>query len=304
MRDIYGRLSLLAEATHFLVPVMKNLLVPTDFSAESHHAFEVALQLAGRLGSSVTLLHVLEVPETASFSTTGGPVGGTDDRGDVYMIQLLQATKRRMHGLMDEAARTAPNVSVHDMVLTDSPGPAILEAIETQHIDLVVVGAQVHTTLEHLLHGSHSEELIRLASCPVLTVKYAVAEFDPRRILFPSDFTAEADQAVPGLRQLQTLFPEAKLHLLQVVETEAGFAAALAGIIVFAQRHGLTNAQPAVFADDSTVLGISAFARQMQADLLVVPTHGRTGLSRLLHTSIAEAVATHAFPPVLTFKLD
>ncbi|GAA4054771.1 universal stress protein [Hymenobacter glaciei] len=282
---------------------MKNLLVPTDFSPESHHAFGVALQLAGQVGAAVTLLHVLAVPETAGFSTVGGPVGGDGGMDDLFMIKLLQATKRRMHGLIDEAARTASNVTVHDMVLTDSTGPAILQAIETQHIDLVVIGAQIHSAMENLFTSSHTEELVRLAPCPVLTVKYAVADFAPRRILFPSDFTAEADQAVPGLRQVQALFPDAQFHLLQVVEKEGEVAAAQARIVDFFERHNLKHAQPAIYVDDSTISGISAYARQMQADLLVVPTHGRTGLSRLLHTSVAESVATHAFPPVLTFKL-
>ena len=50
---------------------MKNLLVPTDFPPESHHAFEVALHLARRASASVTLLHVVEVPETTNFSTHG-----------------------------------------------------------------------------------------------------------------------------------------------------------------------------------------------------------------------------------------
>ena len=282
---------------------MKNLLVPTDFSPESHHAFGVALQLAGQMGAAVTLLHVLAVPETAGFSAYGSPVGGDGGMDDAFMIRLMQATKRRMHELRDEAGRTAPNVTVHDLVLTDSTGPAILQAIETQPIDLVVIGAQTHTALEHLLNGSHTEELVRLAPCPVLTVKYAVADFAPRRILFPSDFTAETDLAVPGLRQVQALFPEARLHLLQVVENEEEATATQARIVDFAARHGLQHAQPAVQVDDSPVAGISAYARQMQADLLVIPTHGRIGLSRLLHTSIAETVATHAFPPVLTFKL-
>jgi len=283
---------------------MKNLLVPTDFSPESHHAFGVALQLAARTGASVTLLHVLAVPEAAGFSTFGGPVGNDGGMDNVFMVKLLQATKRRLHGLRDEAGRTAPNVTVHDMVLTDSTGPAILQAIETQHIDLVVIGAQTHSTMEHLLNGSHTEELIRRAPCPVLTVKYAVADFAPRRILFPSDFMPEADQAVAGLRQVQALFPDAELHLLKVVKAEVEVADTQDCILAFAERHGLQHARPAVFIDDSPVSGIAAYARQMQANLLVVPTHGRTGLNRLLHTSsVAEAVATHAFPPVLTFKL-
>ena len=288
---------------------MKNLLVPTDFSPESHHAFEVALHLAQRVGANVTLLHVVEVPETANFSTFGGPVGGSElpnsDGGidGVFMIQLLKATKRRMHELINEAGRTTPNVFVRDMVLTARTGSAILQAIEEQHIDLVVIGAQVHTAMEHLFEGSHTEQLVRLAPCPVLTVKYAVTKFAPRRILFASDFTAEADQAVPGLQQVQALFPDAALHLLQVVDEEEQCAAAQAHIAAFAQRHGLAHTRPAVFVDSSPITGIPMYARQIQADLLVVPTHGRTGLHRFLQSSIAETVATHSFPPVLTFKL-
>ena len=138
-----------------------------------------------------------------------------------------------------------------------------------------------------------------MAPCPVLTIKYAVMEFAPRRILLPSDFTPETDQAVPGLRQVQALFPDAELHLLQVVAEEEEVDAAQARTMAFAQRHGLKREQPAMFKYDSPISGISACARQVQADLLIVPTHGRTGLSRLLHTSIAETVATHAFEPGL-----
>ena len=296
-----------AAAGRFAAPfflLMKNLLVPTDFSPESHHAFGVALQLAGRLGAAVTLLHVLPVPETAGFSTYGGPVSNPGDGlQEVYMIKLLQATKRRLHALLDEADRTAPGVPMRDIVLTDQTGPAILQAIEMAHIDLVVIGAQPHSAIDHLLNGSHTEELIRLAPCPVLAVKSAVAEFAPRRLLFASDFTPEADRAVRGLHQAQALFPKAELHLLQVVDSEAEGTAALLRIQAFAQRHGLAQAQPAVLPASSPVAGISAYAHQVQADLLVLPTHGRVGLSRLLHPSIAETVATHAFPPVLTFRL-
>jgi len=102
---------------------------------------------------------------------------------------------------------------------------------------------------------------------------------------------------------VQALFPEAELHLLQVVKTETEVAAAQARILAFAQRHDLKHVLPAVATNDNVSSGIATHTRQVQADLLVVATHGRTGLSRLLHPSIAETVATHVFPPVLTFKL-
>jgi len=289
---------------------MKNLLVPTDFSPESHHAFGVALQLAQRTGGSVTLLHVVEVPEAVSFSTFGGPVGSGDvttggsGMDDVFMVKLLQATKQRMLRLQAEAVRLAPGVPVLDTLQTGSTGPAILQTIQDRNIDLVVIGAQGHSALEHFFYGSNTERLVRLAPCPVLAVKHPVESLDVKRIVFPSDFTVDADAAIPGLRRVQELFPEAELHLLQVVGSESEFATTEEKIMAFAKCYGLRNVVPAVVRSSSPSRGIPAFVQQIEADLVVVPTHGRTGLSRYLQSSIAEHVATHVFPPVLTFKFE
>ncbi|AHJ95357.1 universal stress protein [Hymenobacter swuensis] len=62
---------------------MENILVPTDFSFESHHAFEVAVRLAARIGGSVLLLHAVELPEMASLQhlwQTGGRHGAAQQR--------------------------------------------------------------------------------------------------------------------------------------------------------------------------------------------------------------------------------
>src|ERR687890_545761 len=100
--------------------LMRSILVPTDFSTEAHHAFEAALQLAKRLGGHVTLLHAVELPETANFSTYGGPVGGTELPNstsipdELLIPALLKSTKHRMMALLAEAAKRAPGVQVHD----------------------------------------------------------------------------------------------------------------------------------------------------------------------------------------------
>lgn len=287
---------------------MKNFLVPTDFSVASHHAFAAALQLAQRTGGHLTLLHTIELPETANFSSFGGPVGGSElpnssGTNDLYMLQLLQATKRRMHALKDEAAQLAPGVPVQDVVHTGRLNPAVLALIEKQAIDLVVMGAQGHTATEHFFLGSNTERLVRTAPCPVLAVKQAPSELPVRTLVFPSDFSAEADRAVPELHRIQALFPEATLHLLHVVRRPEHRAAALDKITDFAHRHHLGRYEPTAFEADSPSEGIAAYATQNQVDLIVLPTHGRTGLSRFLQASIAEYVATHVLPPVLTFKL-
>ena len=113
---------------------MKNILVPTDFSTESRHAYAMALRVAGHSRGQVTLLHVLEAPEaaTANFSTFGGPVnggelpnsgGGTDG---IFMLKLLEATKGRLHALKNEAQTLAAGVPVEDTVEVDRIGDGIL----------------------------------------------------------------------------------------------------------------------------------------------------------------------------------
>ena len=288
---------------HLIPSLMKNILVPTDFSVESHHAFAVALQLARHTDGGVTLLHVLEAPEaaTANFSTYGSPVG---DEGidQLFTLKLLEATKHRMHALKNEAARLAAGVPVHDAVETGRIGEGILAAIERHGADLVVMGAQGHGAMEHFFVGSNTERLIRLAPCPVLTVKHAHPDFAVRTIVFPSDFAEEAAGAAEGLRRVQAAFPEATLHLLHVVANHDS-QTARQHIQAFAARAGLQKVHPEVLVADSTATGIEHYARQVGADLVVLSTHARTGLSAFFRTSIAETVATHAFPPVLTYHL-
>ncbi len=288
---------------------MQNLLVPTDFSAESHHAFGVALRIAQRTGGSVTLLHVVDLPEGASFSTFGGPVDGDEAHASggegmerLFVMKLLQVTKHRMHDLITEAHRTAAGVPVHDMVATNRVIPAILEVITSRQIDLVVIGAQGHTALDHFLMGSNTERLIRTAPCPVLTVKRQQGDFEVKNIVFPSDFSAETDQAVPMIHQVQALFPDARLHLLHVIHGKKGTDAA-DRMQAFIDRHHLQHAAIDLLVDASERTGISHFAEQTNADLVLLPTHGYTGVSRYLHPHIAENVATHTAPPVLTFRL-
>ena len=283
---------------------MNNILVPTDFSAEAHYAFDVALHLAQHTGGRITLLHVLELAEAGGFSssgsTTSSPNGSIDQ---IFAIKLMEATKRRLHDLMREAATWAGDVVVQDAVEVDRIGEGILEAIKHHNIGLVVMGTQGHGAMEHFFVGSNTERVIRLAPCPVLTVKHQAGDFEVRTIVFPSDFTEEAARATNSLHEVLAAFPNAQLHLLHVASDrdEHGMQQHMQA---FAQRAQLPGVQTGIITARSTVAGIEEYARQVEADLVIIPTHARSGLSSFFRTSIAETVATHAFPPVLTYHFQ
>lgn len=280
---------------------MYHILVPTDFTPEAHNALEVAMHLAYRTGGRITLLHVIDAPRSAGIVSTGGTAGAAPMNG-VFMVQLLQRTKRRMHELMAEVARAHPEVPVQDRVATGSDtDAAVLDMIRELHADMVVVGAHVHAPATGLLSAdSHAEWLIRLAPCPVLTVKHPAPTFEVHSIVFASDFSAEADRAVPGLRLLCAAFPEATLHLLDVVTNADHSARAIERIHSFANRHQFAAYEPDVFSAARVSSGIPRYAEQAHADLVVMLTHGHSGLRHLLQGSIAESVAVQTDAPVLT----
>lgn len=280
---------------------MKNILVATDFSPEAHYAFEVAVQLARQTGGQLTLLHVLDAIEDSGggFSTTAAPVG-EDSINQIFAIKLIEATKRRLNTLAAESLRLAPNVPVHEAVEVARVGEGILAAIRRHATELVVLGARGHGAMEHFFVSSTTERLIRLAPCPVLTVKHQHAGYEVKHLVFPSDFSAEAERALDGLRAVRAAFPNATLHLLHVAAGDSGHIAEQQ-MRAFAEQHQLGNCETAEVDASRTSEGIEEYAKQIGADLVVIPTHVRSGLSRFLQTSIAETVATHAFPPVLTY---
>ena len=283
---------------------MNNILVPTDFSVEAHYAFDVALHLAQHTGGRITLLHVLELAEAGGFSSSGSSVASPNGSIDqIFAIKLMEVTKRRLHDLMREAATWAGDVVVQDAVEVDRIGEGILAAIKHHNIGLVVMGTQGHGAMEHFFVGSNTERVIRLAPCPVLTVKHQAGDFEVRTIVFPSDFTEEAARATNSLHEVLAAFPNAQLHLLHVASDrdEHGMRQHMQA---FAERAQLPDVQTGIITARSTVAGIEEYARQVEADLVIIPTHARSGLSSFFRTSIAETVATHALPPVLTYHFQ
>jgi nucleotide-binding universal stress UspA family protein len=289
---------------------MTNILVPTDFSAESHHAFVVALRLAVHTGGQITLLHVLEaVKRPVKPAPTSWPAASIElpaeanDETPIVDNHLLEAAQQRLQAFKSKADLLIANVPVANAVTTGRIGQGILNAIERHGIDLVVMGAQGHGAAQRFFVGSNTARLIRLAACPVLTVKNEPpGNFAVRTIIFPSDFNEKVPIGGGGLRRVQAAFPEATLHLLHV-RKNLNNSAVLHRMRAFAERTGLRNVHAAVMNTGSPAAGIAQYAEQVGADLVVIPTHARTGLTGFLQTSIAETVATHALPPVLTYHL-
>jgi universal stress protein A len=143
---------------------IKRMLVPTDFSPASDLAFAYALDMAAREGSTLHLLHVID---EASFATA---------YPDGFYVELpgvrAQLTDEANARLQEMVARSAAaNVEATTELAVGRAARVIVQAATTRGTDLIVIGTHGRSGFAHLMLGSVTERVVRMAPCAVLTVR-------------------------------------------------------------------------------------------------------------------------------------
>ncbi|HEY0465522.1 MAG TPA: universal stress protein [Polyangiaceae bacterium] len=138
----------------------KRILVATDFGEASERALELALELAARFDSELTLIHIWEFPTYEYLDGMPMPTA--------YADQIAEAAKTRMKATIDSIKARCPGAqSIVRMGLVWSE---VLRETQETDPDLLVLGTHGRRGLKHAILGSVAEKLVRLSPVPVLTV--------------------------------------------------------------------------------------------------------------------------------------
>ena len=153
-----------------MTDTITRILVPVDFSVDAEQALEYAARLAARLGASIGLLHVID----DSFLTGPWSAELHVPNATEFLAGLrMEATT----GLADlQVALTERGVRNSIDVRQGQPARVIAEHAAEGAFDLIAMGTHGRTGLSHLLLGSVAERVVRLAPCPVLTLKGTTVE--------------------------------------------------------------------------------------------------------------------------------
>lgn len=147
---------------------IKTILVATDFSQDADTAIETAIELAKAFDAKLELFHAYHVEIPPSYAGFGGDFARPED--------ILQPIREGAEAAMDRLVKDVAEkgFDVRGRVAMDYASRAILDEANRLLADLIVMGTRGLTGLEHLVLGSTAERVIRLAPCPVLTVKTKV----------------------------------------------------------------------------------------------------------------------------------
>ncbi|MFS4466769.1 universal stress protein [Maribacter sp. 2210JD10-5] len=273
---------------------MKNIIVPIDFSGQSEYALEVAATMAKKNKATIYAIHMLELNE--AIISSGESV---HPQHTVFLIKL--AEKRFTEFLEKPFLKDIEVVPIikHFKVFKE-----VGEVAEECNADLIVMGSHGTEGLKEIFVGSNTEKVVRNSDVPVLVIKSKFENFDPQQMIFACDLKEENIHAFQRAMAIAE-FMSCELKLVYVNTPGDDFLSTTEiqeKIETFCKITG-HDVLIAIHNDYSVENGVLNFAKEVDADIIGIPTHGRKGLSHFFMGSIGEDVANHAVLPVLTFKI-
>jgi nucleotide-binding universal stress UspA family protein len=294
---------------------IQNILFPTDFSDSSSAALGHALMLADRFQARLIMLHAAgsrENPQNLRFPEVDPATDEFEASLEEQLTQIIGA---------EPAHKLRIDRVVHQ---NDNPVQEICDYVKSNNIDLIIMGTHGRSGLSHLFAGSVAEAVVRVATCPVMTLRASksTAEVTPYfAIVVPVDFSQYSQKALRYGFTLAHLF-EANLHLLHVVDQPIHPAHYGLGEDLLIRlnpevpqsSHEALKNLVAKFApvnvkyqthvrEGRAYSEIVRFVAETECDLIVMGTHGLSGLEHFLLGGTTEKVMRHASCPVLTMKL-
>jgi nucleotide-binding universal stress UspA family protein len=150
---------------------LKKVLVATDFGPASESALRYGRALARGFGAALHVLHVTDnlfARAMDGYGYTAIPPQAQED--------LERAGRKQTERLLDDEDRQELH-AIATTVTSNSHADAIVDYARTNGIDLIVMGTHGRGAVAHLLMGSVAECVVRIAPCPVLTVRNPEHEF-------------------------------------------------------------------------------------------------------------------------------
>lgn len=284
--------------------MVNTLLFPTDGREGAAAAFEHVLDLAAAHDAK---LHILNVADTTHDSVT---------RLDGEVIDVLEREGKQI--VQETADRAADRgITTVTDVLQGHVAERIVSYAETYDIDVVAMATRGRTGLRRLFLGSDTEAVVRRATVPVLAINpdQDTIRYPYEHVLVPTDGSACADAALDRALGIAER-TGATVHLLSAVDVR-GLGIDFAGqsqVDVLREQAEGTVATAAERLEERTDLSVRTAVevgppvhRSIQTyiddgdiDLVVMGTHGRTGVERYLLGSTTEKTLRTATVPVMT----
>ena len=149
----------------------KKILWPTDFSEPSYEALTMADELARHFSAELIVVHA--VTPVPSYPTPGISPGAAavPEQFDIspYIREMEESAKKSLNEVIEK--RISKEAVVRPLVSLGEPADVLTRLVDEENIDLIVIATHGRTGWRRFIFGSVAEKVVRLATCPVLTIR-------------------------------------------------------------------------------------------------------------------------------------
>ncbi|MFC1957623.1 universal stress protein [Chloroflexota bacterium] len=293
----------------------EKILVPLDGSDLAEVALPYVEELAGRLGSEITLLYVGESPESSYQRTY-----------QFYIEKTAETTKEGAERYIEKTKGKA--IKVKPRILVGNPAEEIVEYASREDIGLIVLATHGRSGINRWSLGSVADKVVRATDRPVVLIRAKGAQPDMRekgilnKALVPLDGSEEAEAVIPYIEELASKL-KAEVILLQVMSTNyQAIAEEEYGYVIYTDKQIESDKafakdylekvsarlkQKGVAVKSEVRFGVAAeeiikLADEIYADVVAMSTHGRSGVGRWFFSSVADRILHEGHSPLLLVR--
>lgn len=283
---------------------MEKILVPTDFSPIAESGLQLATEIARRTGAIISLINFTRHPFGRTFAATGDVAKKGNVAEDVFTIELVRANTAKLEDL---AARYgSPEVSIEYGIVDDELRDGVDDFLNKELIDLVVMGTSGEEAASEVFTGNHTEQVISVSSCPVLSVRDGFHIDDLRRIVLAVN-EIDDDQVLLGLntlRQLAECFGS-HIYLVHVKQKSARTDEELhAYFQQMASTAAFADYSINILAGEDAAEAVIGFSREHHAGLIALIKNSREGVFRIFSNHFSNRLVKEVGRPVFTYNLQ
>lgn len=276
---------------------MKKILLPTDFSEVAEYSLKYAANLAKIYDAEIVALYMI-------------------DREDAFLTRMeaMQLFENiDYHERINQSFKDFLNkdylsdIKVQTVIKRHVDFTKISDLLEILEVDLIVMGTHGAHGLGGMFLGSNAEKVVRTSKVPTLIVKMNRSNFKLDKVVLTCDLDLEMTEAFEKAYQFlkdnnldfDILYVNTPEDFMSTELIEKGIEKFTAALNIAEENIG----DKIIMYDDYNIeAGIFNYAKKVDADLIVMPTHGRKGLSRVIFNSYGEKMANQSETPVLTVQ--
>jgi len=285
---------------------MKKILVPTDLSPIAERGLSLAIEVAERSEAEISLVNFTRHPFGKTFTAMGEVKSKTDEEGELFNLQLLHTYKEKLDTLAKKYGQRG--VDIETSIVDEEFKDGIDEYLQREKIDLVVMGTSGEENATEVFTGNHTEQVIKISKCPVLSVRdgFQIKDFD--KIVLAVNVikdNSHIDEALNTLADLAACF-DAHIYLVHVRDRATDYSDMdLEDFFKeMAESVGLRNYSVTIYDAEDQAAGVIQYAREVKAGLIAVIKNSSEGIFRIFSNHFSDRLVKEVGRPVFTYNLQ